>query len=272
MGRTLEYNIGELHLHGHEDGVGRPVIFLHGITATYAVWLPIVQRLKSIGKCVAVSQRGHGHSSKPPFGYEAQHYAQDLVDLVECLDSGPAIVVGHSLGARNALVASAARPDLVSAVVAVDFTPFMEKSVLDVLRERVVKGNRTFANGAEVETYLRSRYKNLPDEAIVLRAQHGYAAHADGMKALAAPSSMEQTADGLYEPFESSVSESTVPTIFVRGAESTLLSAEAFEATRNLRPDQRYVVVEDADHYVPEERPDVIAGLVTDLIRDGYSK
>ena len=53
----------------------------------------------------------------------------DVAAIVARFDAGPAVVVGHSLGARNAIVAGALHPKLVRAVVAIDFTPYIEATM-----------------------------------------------------------------------------------------------------------------------------------------------
>ena len=56
-----------------------------------------------------------------------------MAAVIESLGCGPAVVLGHSLGARNAVVAGATFPELVAAVVAVDFTPFIAAEIFDAL-------------------------------------------------------------------------------------------------------------------------------------------
>ena len=45
----------------------------------------------------------------------------------------------------------------------------------------------------------------------------------------------------------------------VRGMDSAIVSAAGWESAKADRPHDRWVVVEDADHYIPEEHPDLIA-------------
>ena len=95
-----------------EAGAGPPVICLHGITANAYVWLPVMERLAADYRVVAIDQRGHGRSDRPDSGYAAGDFAADVVALIEALGA-PAVLIGHSLGARNALAAATAAPDAV---------------------------------------------------------------------------------------------------------------------------------------------------------------
>ncbi len=256
---------GRISLNVREAGRGPVVIFLHGITAVGAVWDPILLKVKDSLRGIGVDQRGHGRSDKPETGYSANDYSLDVIALIEALDSGPAIVVGHSLGARNGVVAATLRPDLVQAVVAVDFTPYIETEVFDSLESRVNGGDRAFASQQEIEDYLHNRYTRLPPDAIKRRARHGYVPVDDHFRPLASPAAMTATANGLREELETAFKSVERPVLLVRGAESKLVSAAALARTRQLRPDMPTIVVEDTDHYVPEEAPDVVARAILEF-------
>ncbi|MGW2514140.1 YbhB/YbcL family Raf kinase inhibitor-like protein [Streptomyces scopuliridis] len=165
---------------------GLTVVLLHGTTASLGVWDPVVERLGASVRTIAIDQRGHG-SDKPATGYGAAEYVADVLALVRVRECGPVVLVGHSLGARNAVVLGAAHPDVVAGVVAVDYTPFVEPEVLDALEARVRGGDRGFASAAEVEAYLRDRYPLLPDDAVHRRRRYGYIAAGDGLQPLADP-------------------------------------------------------------------------------------
>jgi 2-(acetamidomethylene)succinate hydrolase len=251
---------------GPEAGDGPLMLFFHGITANSATLMPLAARFSDRFTTVAVDQRGHGLSDKPESGYEAEDYADDIAALIRALGRGPAILVGHSLGARNSAVAAAKYPELVRSVVAIDFTPYIEKEVFDVLEARVNGGAQTFGNLAEVEAYLAARYPNIPAPAIKVRAESGYAPAEGGLRPLASPEAMAQTADGLRADLTQTYRDVRKPMLVMRGEISKLVSANALEKTRALRPDLPVVVIPNADHYVNEVAPDMTAQAITNFI------
>ncbi|MGO1538842.1 MAG: alpha/beta fold hydrolase [Leucobacter sp.] len=251
-----------------EAGQGDDTVFLfHGVTANHRVWAPIQATLADRYRVIAVDQRGHGNSDKPLGEYSAEHYSQDVLGLVEQLGgSGRNVLVGHSLGARNAIVTAARFPALVSGVVAIDFTPFIEDEVFDTLEARVSGGNQRFVSVGEIQAYLQQRYVNIPIEALRRRAEYGYHLVRGSYVPLADPDAMLQTVQGLRADLSDYYRDLRVPTVVVRGAESVLVTERAFEQSRALRPDLQYSVTPRADHYVPEEEPQAVADLVTNFI------
>ena len=247
-----------------EAGRGPAVLLLHGITANAYVWKPVAERLSRSFRVIAVDQRGHGRSGRPAgVAYSAEHYAEDVAVLIDALGLRQALVVGHSLGARNALVAGARYPGKICGVAAIDFTPFIEPAVFDALEARVEGGDRVFSSHAEVRRYLGRRYPLLPRAAIARRAEYGYARNPDGSIApIADAVAMARTCEGLRAELAPAVGALGVPCLLVRGAASKLVSEVAFEKTAALRPDFSTLVVKSADHYVHEEAPELIAQAV----------
>lgn len=251
-----------------EVGESDDTVFLfHGVTANHRVWAPIQAALAERYRVIAVDQRGHGNSDKPVGQYTAEHYSDDVRGLVERLGgTGRNVLVGHSLGSRNSIVAAARYPELVSGVVAIDFTPFIEDRVFDSLEARVGGGDQRFSSLDEVEQYLQRRYVNIPVEALRRRAEYGYQEVDGGYIPLADPAAMLQTVQGLRSDFSGYYRDLKVPAVIVRGAESVLVTEQAFEKSRKIRPDLEYVVTARADHYVPEEEPQAVTELVTSFI------
>lgn len=257
---------GRIALNVRGKGAGPLMLFFHGITSNSAVFEPLMARLSHRFTTIAVDQRGHGLSDKPESGYEANDYADDIAALIRTLDRGPAILVGHSLGSRNSVTAAARNPDLVRSVVAIDFTPYIETEVLDALETRVNAGDRLFENTKVVEAYLAARYPNIPADAIRIRAESGYRQVEGGLRPLASPTAMAQTAKGLRADLTQTYRDVTRPVLIVRGEQSKLVSAAALAKTSRLRPDLPVVVVPDADHYVNEVSPEITLKAITNFI------
>lgn len=250
-------------------GSGPGILFLHGVTANAYVWEPVLQRLADRFLVVAVDQRGHGRTGVRGVDpandatWDAASYANDALSAAGAIAEGPVVLVGHSLGARNALVAAELDPSAIAGVVAIDFTPFIEVAVFDALDARVARGGDPLSDVGAVEDALRQRYPNLPDDAIGRRARFGFRIGDGGWVPLADRQAMVTTCRGLRADLSPTLRATSVPTLLLRGVDSALVSEHAWRATTALRPDIDARQIEGADHYVPEEQPETTARAVS---------
>lgn len=96
---------------------GTPVIFLHGVTDSWRSFEGVLARLPIDIRAYAISQRGHGNSSRPTGGYLYQDLAGDLRAFMGAHNLPPAVVVGHSMGAMVARRFAADFPEHVAGLV-----------------------------------------------------------------------------------------------------------------------------------------------------------
>ena len=253
--RPITLRLPHISLHALEAGQGPLALMFHGITGSGYVFEPVIEGLRGQFHCLSFDQRGHGRSDKPESGYASRDFVEDIAAIVRHLDAGPALLIGHSLGSRNALEAGAKYPDLVAGVVGIEFVPYIETQVFDDLDARVGGGDRVFASIEAIEAYLADRYRLMPAEAVSRRAKYGYRKTDSGWRPLADPRAMAQICTGLREDLEPALNSIRVPTLLIRGAASKLVSSEAWARAKALRPDISAVELEGADHYVQEEIP-----------------
>ncbi|HEX2542937.1 MAG TPA: alpha/beta hydrolase [Caldimonas sp.] len=109
---------------------GTALLLLHGITDTWRSFEPVLPFLPGEWHVVALTQRGHGGSDAAP-GYRTRDFAADAAAVLQALDMAPAVVVGHSMGAANALRLAIDHPACVRGVVAAGaFASFGDKAAL----------------------------------------------------------------------------------------------------------------------------------------------
>lgn len=107
------------------------ILLLHGATDSWRSYEPVLPFLPGSMHVIALSQRGHGNSDKPPADYRTRTFAADVAAFAEHLGLPPMIVVGHSMGATNAFRLAIDRPDLVRGLVGIGaFASFQDKAEL----------------------------------------------------------------------------------------------------------------------------------------------
>lgn len=97
-----------------------PALFLlHGLSSNARVWERMARALPG-RRIVALDQRSHGLSDRPPSGYALDDLVADAARAIRELGLGRPLVAGHSWGAAVALALAAEQPDLASGLVVVD--------------------------------------------------------------------------------------------------------------------------------------------------------
>ena len=101
-------------------GSGPPLVLLHGVSLSAAVWAPLFAELQGF-RLLAVDLPGHGLSDPVRYrrGRVREHAYRLIDDLLDALGLDHVPVVGHSLGGMFALWHAAAGGDRMSALIAV---------------------------------------------------------------------------------------------------------------------------------------------------------
>jgi N-formylmaleamate deformylase len=102
-------------------GAGPRVLIIPGIMSPAISWGFVAERLARSAHVFVMDVRGRGLSDqRPGLGHRLDDYAADAAGLIEDLKINPAVVVGHSMGARIGIRLSARFPAHVGRLVLAD--------------------------------------------------------------------------------------------------------------------------------------------------------
>jgi pimeloyl-ACP methyl ester carboxylesterase len=183
-----------LRLAYSDTGGERPVaVLIHGWISARADLRAVGAALAPTYRVIALDAAGHGESEVPGqaaaanarLGIPAQ--AADVAALCDHLGVSGALLVGHSAGGAVAVELAARRPDLASAVVALDGTMLFRKEVL-AGTEPLLAALRSPAWRAAMAGFLQQSY--LPtDDPTLLTAELAAVARLPQHVVAAVPSS-----------------------------------------------------------------------------------
>ncbi|MDI1450331.1 alpha/beta fold hydrolase [Polyangium sp. 6x1] len=114
--RFVETPVGRVHVYDAQgEGAAPPVVFLHGIAASSAVFAPTLAKLrKKSRRVLAVDAPGHGLSSTPWVTLGPERLFESLAYVLDHEIDAKALVVGNSLGGAMALRYAQRRPERVA--------------------------------------------------------------------------------------------------------------------------------------------------------------
>ena len=271
LGVPFSREAGPVDRYAHANGLrlhyldwgetgARPLLMLHGMAQTAHSWDFAALALCDRFRVIALDQRGHGDSDWAPDGDYSLHAHQgDVEAFVQALGLRGVVLVGLSMGGRNACAFAADHPDEVAALVVVDWAPEHQRSGAAAIRRFVqaqdvgsfdefaerVRTHNPRRTEAQIRASLAHNLKQLPDGKWTWKYDAALRSPAAG-----APGRPELTGQlwGYVEGVE-------CPALLVRGAASEVLSHEtAVEMVARL-PDGRLAEIEDAGHTVPGDNP-----------------
>jgi pimeloyl-ACP methyl ester carboxylesterase len=144
------------------DGQKKPILAIHGLTANCRCWDLLASVLTPRHRLIALDLRGRGRSDSPFTGYALDHHLADIVTLLDDLNLGCPVVMGHSLGAFIALALAAFHPQRVDRLILLDgggkFTDQQRAKVFMGIKPSLDRLGKVFADN---EAYLSS-LKQIP--------------------------------------------------------------------------------------------------------------
>jgi pimeloyl-ACP methyl ester carboxylesterase len=238
---------------------GPGVLLLHGLMGRGAHWAETARWLAARHRAVALDQRGHGRSDKPPDGpYDREAYVDDAEATIEQLGLAPAVLIGHSMGALTAWQLAARRPDLVKALVICD----MRASALGAASQRewaawLQSWPLPFATLADVRKWFGEDDPGLerPNPARGDFFAEVMAERSDGWRPVFSRRQMLKARETwVHDAHWEELMLVECPSLVVRGLDGELGRAEAQEMVRVL-PSGSYAEVPDAGHLVHFDQP-----------------
>jgi sigma-B regulation protein RsbQ len=172
---------------------GRPMLFVHGFGCDQTIWRSVAPAFADDFATVLIDSVGAGGSDAAAFDptkYSSLHgYARDVVEVARELGLEDAVVVGHSVGATIAALATIEAPELLTELVLISPSPrytdddgyaggFSDEDIASLLDS--LEGNYTSWSHAFAPTVMGNPDRpELGDElaAIFCRTDPAIAAH-----------------------------------------------------------------------------------------------
>ncbi|WP_020110037.1 alpha/beta fold hydrolase [Nocardia sp. 348MFTsu5.1] len=121
----MSADIGFIDYGGRPDGA--PIVLLHGLMGRGRTWRRQIPWLRGYGRVFtydAACHRGADDAAGAgPDELCTERFVADLAEALTWIDMGPAVLIGHSMGALHAWCTAAEYPELVSALVIEDMAP-----------------------------------------------------------------------------------------------------------------------------------------------------
>ena len=257
-------------------GSGPPVLLLHGWPETWWEWHKVMPRLAGHFSVVAIDLRGAGFSDCPQGGYDKATMARDAHDVMVALGHERYAVCGHDIGGMTALAQAALHRQAVTHLAVLDVPlPGWTQWEATIARlwhfgfhgnrdlpERLIHGReRDYVSAFMAERFYDHSSFDPADIEIYARAMALPGRMRGGMewyRTLAADHAA--ALEYKKQPLE-------MPVLGLGGDQrfGAQMVPMLEEFATNVTGDS----IARCSHYVADERPDELAGALTDFLKAG---
>jgi 3-oxoadipate enol-lactonase len=248
------------HLNHVVTGADREcaLLLVHPLGADLTIWDDFVASLGGRMTAVACDLRGAGNSPTPGYPLSIDEHASDLETLRVSLGVQSLVVVGCAIGTMAAAAYAANYPASTRALVLSNPTPRSMPQATVMLADRAAlvraEGIEAILPAAVERAFLNqqldARYERYL-ERFAVQDPEAYA-----LSTLAAAS-----ADATEH-----LRRLRCPLLLVPGRHDVLLPIANAQTVQEIVPAARFVVMEDAAHFVPYQQPERFAELVLDFV------
>ena len=260
-----------VRLHYVDEGSrdAQPLLFLHGNPTWSYLWRRQIADLSEQGhRCVAFDHMGFGRSDKPPHMavYSLRAHVDNTLALIDGLDLSDVVLVAHDWGGPIGLGALLERRERLRGLVLMNtwawelpsfLPPFLREFRTEGLGEILALGGNLFVESIpggmarrDIDPVMMEAYRApFPD----------YWSRA-GMLAFQReiPLTERDRSARLIGSIHERLSELDVPVLLVWGLRDPVFQPVFLDQWRELFPAARTVELEDAAHFLVEDRPDAV--------------
>jgi len=257
----------ELDVAYYDEGSGDPVVFLHGIPTNSYLWRDVIGPIAAERRVIVPDMIGYGNSSMFD-GFDRSIRAQEemITELLSTLEVENPSLVGHDLGGGVFLRYAAHHPDAVDELVlsnsiAYDSWPIQlitDLGLPETARETGVE---------ELQAMLDDLFRDT------LHGSEHSDAFLDGMttpwNSEAGVTSLVRNAISTNTNHTTEVDPETIEarTLLLWGADDQFQSIEWAERLQADIETAELIGLDDANHWVMEDRPDAYRDELADFLR-----
>jgi pimeloyl-ACP methyl ester carboxylesterase len=256
-----------LGLHVREGGTGAPVLLVHGVGLSHAIWNHLFPALSAQFRVLAPDLRGHGRTSGPAGShYTLRELEGDLLKLLDDKGIDAAYVVGLSGGALLALRLTLDHPERVRGLVMISgsaYTDTHTRSVVERWTETYRKeGPDAFGLRLLKDLYYPDWIEEHLDFADQVRESVKHQDFGPAEKWSAAMSKFDEKAR---------IPTIRVPTLIVQAMDDQVVDASHGRILRQSIPGAQIRILPNTGHMIPLERPTEAVEAIVAFVRASES-
>jgi len=261
--------INGVSLHYEQEGLGKPLVFLHGLPTSYLLWRNIAPALTYGNTVYNLDLMGFGLSEKPQnLTYSLDTYVGQLGEFIENFHLDNPILVGHDIGGTIAATYALRNPGKVRKLVLMDAPLYSAAPPLAVrlLRTRVI--GDWFTGDWFLKRFLRGGVVKPDIMTDTMLNDYLKPYHDDPGARIALLKSVRELnlRPSLESEIQANLGKIQAPTLIMWGAEDPYVPLGFAKKLKDDIPNSELYVVLQSGHYIQEERPEDVRAALKEFI------
>jgi len=250
-------------------GSGPVLLLAHATGFCGAVLAPLATRLADRYHCIAIDERGHGSSDRPPGGdFDWHGFAADVLAVIDHLDLERPVGFGHSSGAAALFLAEQARPATFAAlycyepIVYPHDIPLPPDLAANPLASGALRRRRLFASREEALTNFSAKapFDRLHPDVLTAYVDNGFAPVEGGIGLRCRrEDEAEVYAHSFAHDAFAHLDRVRCPVTLACGADTDAIGPDFLGLLAARLPRARVEVFDGLGHFGPLEDPDALA-------------
>jgi esterase len=261
-----------------KSGNGNPVIILHGLYGSSDNWVTFAKQIAERNTVYLIDQRNHGRSPHHP-EHSYKLMCDDLSEFFRKQGIDKAIILGHSMGGKTAMLFAAMHPEKVKGLIVVDIAPAGYASVnefssqiiehLNIINAMLSIDLAQYTTRSEIDAELAKTIPNTDIRQFITKNIHRKSDHSFNWKLniQALSKAMPEIMGSIHlEKVLDQKPPIHLPTLFIRGGRSNYLLPEHYAEIKTYFPEVVIETIPNAGHWVHAEQPVLFAKTVENFI------
>ena len=251
------------------------LVLIHGLGASLESWCDVYPRLAAEFSVVRIDLKGAGHSSKPDDAkYSSRDQAMLVLDFLAALGLTDVVLIGHSFGGAVALLTHLQTADRtfscrIAGLVLINSAGYRQKVpwFVRAIRTPAFRVLALFTPPWFIARFVLKRMFSVKSRVTKERVDR-YAYFFDLPGSLEAfISTAQQIVPADAENIEQQFSSIRVPTLIIWGANDPVIPLSHAHRFHADIAGSELRVLEETGHVPHEERPEVVADLISAFVK-----
>ncbi len=269
--RVVDVDGLSMHYLDWGDPAKPAIVLLHGLRGHAHSWDDVSLALCRDLRVLALDQRGRGLTDWASDGdYGVDAFVGDLVGFHRALGLEKFILMGHSMGARNAMAFAGRYPHMLEKLVLSEFGPEINPVGAQRIGKELIDAPEEFDTLDDAIAYM-AQLNRFASEAVMRRRElhatrelpNGRIGWRYDIEIRAARRRGDPVAPLDLWP---ALPQIACPTLVVRATETDILDRDVARRMIETLPDGRLVEIERAEHMVFEDNPEDFIAAVRDFL------